>query len=303
MKIGIVLVTYNRIIDLKNTLRAYEEQNVKPEFVLVVDNNSSDGTKDYLDEWEKQSKDFKHSVLRLTENIGGSGGFYMGMKEAMNTDCDWIFVADDDAVPHPMMLNELVDFANSHVDMMENVSALCTAVNNKGKYSGIHRCRIRKNIWGYLESYVPENEYKKEYFEIDIYSFVGTMIRKSALMQAGLARKDFFIYNDDYEHAIRVAKTGKIICVTKSIMYHVDNLNYSREASWRDYYATRNGVIMHLEHFGTYAGFMRAFRRLIVGITSVNWKKMKVICCGIKDGYMRKTGIHPLYKPGWKASK
>ena len=126
---------------------------------------------------------------------------------------------------------------------------------------------------------------------------------RDALEKAGLARKEFFIYNDDYEHAIRIGKTGQIICVPKSIMYHVDNLNYSREATWRDYYATRNGVIMHLEHFGIYAGIMRALRRLAVGIAAFNFPKIKVICIGIKDGFMRKTGIHHNYKPGWKVGK
>lgn len=303
MKVGIVLVTFNRIDDLKKTLLAYDSQIVKPQFVLVVDNNSTDGTKEYLNEWEKQSSEFCHYVLSLSENIGGSGGFYMGMKEALNHQCDWIFVADDDAVPHKAMLKELVDFSNTHMEEMDQISALCTSVNNKGKCSGIHRCRIRKSILGYFESYVSEEEYEKEYFEIDIYSFVGTMIRKSALEKAGLARKEFFIYNDDYEHAVRVGKTGRIICVPKAIMYHVDNLNYSREATWRDYYATRNGIIMHLEHFGVYAGLVRALRRLAVGIVSLNFQKIKVICIGIKDGFIGKTGIHACYKPGWKVSK
>lgn len=303
MKVGIVLVTFNRIKDLQKTLLAYEKQIVAPEFVLVVDNNSTDGTKEYLKEWKNTHSDFKHYVLSLPQNIGGSGGFYMGMKEALKLECDWIFVADDDAVPDSSMLKELIDFKNRHKEKMEHVSALCTSVNNRGKCAGIHRCRIKRSFLGCFESYVPEEEYTKEYFEIDIYSFVGTMIRRDALEKAGLARKEFFIYNDDYEHAIRIGKTGQIICVPKSIMYHVDNLNYSREATWRDYYATRNGVIMHLEHFGIYAGIMRALRRLAVGIAAFNFPKIKVICIGIKDGFMRKTGIHHNYKPGWKVGK
>ena len=239
----------------------------------------------------------------LKENIGGSGGFHVGMEEALKSGCDWIFVADDDAVPHKDMLAELISFAKGHPDEMKNVAALCTSVNNQGHCSGVHRCWLKKGILGCIESFVPESEYNKESFYIDVYSFVGTMLRKEALKKAGIARKDFFIYNDDYEHAVRIGKTGKIICVPSSVMYHIDNLNYDREASWRDYYATRNGVIMHLEHFGKYAGFMRSLRRLAVGILSFNVQKIKVIWTGIRDGYAGKCGIHPIYKPGWKAGK
>lgn len=301
MRVGIVLVTFNRLNDLKTTLSAYEAQTVAPAFVLVINNCSTDGTDAYLAQWEKESDSFAHMVLTLPENMGGSGGFYAGMKKAMELDCDWVFVADDDAVPHPDMLEQLQKFHDSHPQEVAEASALCTAVNNKGRCEGIHRCRIDKSIMGHFEKYVPESDYEKEYFYADIYSFVGAAIRKTALEKAGLAREDFFIYNDDYEHAVRVGKVGKIICVPASVMDHVDNLNYEKQATWRDYYATRNAVIMHRTHFGEYAGLTRALRRLAVAFSTFNGEKIKVIWTGIVDGYQEKTGKHPVYRPGWKA--
>ena len=59
--------------------------------------------------------------------------------EALKSGCDWIFVADDDAVPHKDMLAELISFAKGHPDEMKNVAALCTSVNNQGHCSGVHR--------------------------------------------------------------------------------------------------------------------------------------------------------------------
>lgn len=300
MNIGIVLVTFNRINDLKKTLAAYEAQTALPDFVLVVDNKSTDGTDQYLAEWSSQNSRFAHKVLTLSENLGGSGGFYAGMKAAMETDCDWVFVADDDAVPHPDMLEKLIDFADTHPQEMANAAALCTSVNNQGRCEGIHRCRIEKSVMGYWEKYVPEADYQKEFFYADIYSFVGTMVSRKALEKGGLARGDFFIYNDDYEHAVRIGKVGKIICVPASVMDHVDNLNYEKQASWRDYYATRNAVIMHRTHFGAYAGITRALRRLLVAFSTFNFEKIKVIMTGIIDGYKENTGKHPIYRPGWK---
>ena len=303
MKIGIVLVTFNRLNDLKITLDAYEKQTTPPAFVMVVDNRSTDGTDEYLAQWQAQSGAFRHMVLSLPENMGGSGGFYAGMKQALEEDCDWVFVADDDAVPHPDMLEQLVSFANNHSELTADAAALCTSVNNKGRREGIHRCRIEKSVMGAFEKYVPESEYEKEFFYADIYSFVGTMIRRSALEKAGLAREDFFIYNDDYEHAVRVGKVGKILCVPASVMDHVDNLNYEKQATWRDYYATRNAVIMHRTHFGAYGGFARAARRMLVALSTFNGEKIKVIWTGIRDGYAENTGKHPVYKPGWKAKR
>ncbi len=303
MKIGIVLVTFNRLQDLKKTLSAYEVQEFLPRFVLVVDNKSTDGTDAYLAEWAAEQGAFERQVLTLPENMGGSGGFYSGMKEAMEQECDWIFVADDDAVPRPDMLKKLVEFSENEPELTNTASALCTSVYNQNHFEGIHRCRIKKSILGCMEAFVPESEYQKPWFYCDIYSFVGTMIRRSALETAGLAREDFFIYNDDYEHAVRVGKTGKIICVPDSVMDHIDNLNYEKTATWRDYYATRNAVIMHRTHFGAYAGFARAMRRLAIAISTFNGEKIRVIWTGIRDGYAEKTGKHPIYVPGWKGKQ
>lgn len=303
MDTGIVLVTFNRCGDLINTLAAYDAQTAAPKFIIVVDNKSTDGTAEYLSEWKSTPHAYTPIVLSLQENIGGSGGFYEGMKKALELECDWVFVADDDAVPHSDMLEQLYNFMKAHPQETAEAAALCTAVHNRDHNSGIHRCRIKKSLLGYVEAYVPEEEYQKEFFYIDIYSFVGTMIRRSALEKAGLARKDFFIYNDDYEHAVRVAKTGKIICVPSSVMEHVDNLTNTREATWRDYYGTRNAVIMHLEHFGAFGGFTRALRRLLVAFSSFNGQKIKVIWTAVCDAYAGKTGKHVIYRPGWKAGK
>ena len=179
--------------------------------------------------------------------------------------------------------------------------ALCAAVNNNGTHTGVHRCRLHKTPFGYLELTAPESDFLKEFFYIDLYSFVGTLIRKDALEKAGPARGDLFIYNDDYEHAVRVGKLGKMICVPAAVIDHVDNLTRTREATWRDYYGTSNAVIMHKEHFGSYVAFWRGLRRLAIGITSMNPRKVRVIWDGVKDGFAGKTGLHKKYKPGWKA--
>ena len=47
MKICVVIVTFNKLECLKKALISYEEQSKLPQCVIVVNNNSTDGTKDY----------------------------------------------------------------------------------------------------------------------------------------------------------------------------------------------------------------------------------------------------------------
>ena len=82
MKLISVIVTYNRLKKLKNTLAAYENQITHPYELIVVDNFSNDGTSDYLKQWVTIPSKYKKKVKLLDENQGGSGGFYVGEKEA-----------------------------------------------------------------------------------------------------------------------------------------------------------------------------------------------------------------------------
>ena len=73
MKIATIIVTFNRLGDLKKTLEAYEQQTLPISSLIVVDNHSSDGTDSFLQGWEKEEGAFKRIVHILPENRGGSG--------------------------------------------------------------------------------------------------------------------------------------------------------------------------------------------------------------------------------------
>lgn len=304
MDICVLLVTFNRKADLEKTLSLYESQSYKPRAIIVVDNHSTDGTGEMLAEWSRNESDIKHIVVSMSENVGGSGGFYAGMEHALGLDYEWIFVSDDDAMPRNDTLEIISRFADKHPELVAQCSALCGAVDAGGHYATGHRARInKKSIIGMLDKPVSPEEYEKEFFEVDFFSYIGTCIRKSALEKAGLPRKEFFIYSDDFEHALRVGKQGKMLCIPSAVLCHADNNPYSKEASWRDYYATRNVLIMYREHFGSFAAFRRGCMRRFTALRSINSLKMKVISTAIKDAKKGVTGLHPIYRPGWNPTK
>ena len=143
MKIGVVIVTYNRLENLKITLASYQEQTVRPKFILVVNNNSSDGTKEFLEQWQKEENEIERKILNLDKNTGGSGGFYEGLKNSLELDCEWVWVADDDAYPK----KDAFEIAKKYVEQNKNtnLSAICgTVLKNDGKTVD---CSHRRNIY------------------------------------------------------------------------------------------------------------------------------------------------------------
>jgi glycogen synthase len=100
MKVSVVINTYNRIASLRTALKALSFQRYHDLEVVVVDGPSDDGTLDYLSsEWAAKIK-----ICRCAEaNLSKSRN--VGIRNASG---DVICFTDDDGIPEPDWLDQLV---------------------------------------------------------------------------------------------------------------------------------------------------------------------------------------------------
>lgn len=247
MRVAVVLVTYNRISQLKEALLAYERQTVLPQTVIVVDNASDDGTGEFLSAWAKDESLFSKNVISMEYNQGGAGGFYAGMEYASSVDCDFVFVADDDAYAKEDMIEEAQRFCDEFPEK-DSLSAVCASVVSRGQIAVEHRRREKRFLLNVIHEPVPAQEYTKRYFDIDELSFVGAFIKKDAMNKAGLPLRQYFISYDDTEYSVRLKKEGRIICVPSCVMYH-DTYEQHNKIGWRNYYVQRNSLDCLKRHY------------------------------------------------------
>lgn len=308
-KIACVLVTFNRIAYLKKTLKAYENQIIKPDFLIVVDNHSTDGTEMFLSQWKKQPSEFERIIIRLPENIGGSGGFYEGSKKALDLDADWIWFADDDAYPEVDTIKKLKE----RIELPEcsKAAAVCATVIEHNKINLGHRRRYEVKWSNIREFPVPESEYTKKYFKLSLFSYVGVLIKKSVLQRAGLCDRGFFIYYDDTEHSYRVSQCGDIICYPDIRVIHDKPAEPKRarnneKIDWHNYYSARNSYIILKRHFPKQfviqwcLDYVKTIAHLIF---RYKVGKYKLRLAALEDARNEKLGIHKIYRPGWKLEK
>ncbi len=246
---SVMVCTYNRLECLKIALEAYENNTVHPDSLFVLDNASTDGTKEYLAEWVKRESDYKRYTFSMAENHGSAVGFNEGITRCMAVGGNWIFVADDDAYPDNHMIENLRTFIDNND--CEKYAAITAKVINKGEIATVHRRRVRKKAFSIEESNVPVSEYSKEFFELDEFSYVGTTLNRKALEQYGTTRRDLYVFMDDTEHSLRLRKFGPIICVPKAAIIHDKDIG-SKAISWRTYYHVRNHGLIFKEVFGKY---------------------------------------------------
>lgn len=326
---GVVVVTYNRLEKLKNALMCYEEQSLRPGYVIVVNNASTDGTGEFLEEWQSKGQspvdagraagadhgqtenidaagdetgNFRRIVINTGSNLGGSGGFAVGLRRAIEERARWVWIADDDAYPE----RDCFEKVRKYADARDDISAVCGEVlNPDGSIDVYHRRRFTRKALVVREERIPVEVYESgEPFDVDLYSFVGTAVRWQALRKVGANNPDYFIWYDDSEHSLRVRETGRIVCLPDVRVHHdTAAAPVKKGLSWKDYYGVRNELDAYRKHLSwlDYLGLVAADYLYL-------WLKVKdpvsrrIMRDGIRDGRSGKLGKNQKYLPGKKIS-
>ena len=213
MSVCALVVTYNRERLLASCLDAIGCQTRPVDELIVVDNASTDGTRDmlrgggYLDR-----NDVRY--LRLDRNLGSSGGFAHGFDAARESNAEWLWVLDDDAEPRPDCLRLLLAAAPARDP---RTACVCPrVVYADGSLNSVMRADFRRRLRP-----LPEASYRAgSYPSIDVTSFVGPLYRMSAVRALDPPRAEFFVWGDDVEYSLRLRREGEIRLVPESVVVH-----------------------------------------------------------------------------------
>ncbi|KRE28051.1 galactofuranosyl transferase [Mycobacterium sp. Soil538] len=89
-----VVVTHRRPDDLAKSLDALASQSRPPDHLIVVDNDHDERVRDLV-----AGQPVPTTYLGSRRNLGGAGGFALGMLHALALGADWVWLADDDGRP------------------------------------------------------------------------------------------------------------------------------------------------------------------------------------------------------------
>jgi GT2 family glycosyltransferase len=252
-----VVVTFNRFALLQRVVASLRGQSRPLDEIVVVNNGSSDGTREWLDE------QVGVTVIHQ-ENVGGSGGFATGIDYAYRHGADFIWCMDDDVFPRPDCLRSLL--AEAEADSTIGIAAprrfmegriFChdfREYNLTNPFASMYRGRLSK------EEICAPTDVKGTAFE-------GPMIRRSVVEKIGLPNRELFIFCDDTDYCLRTVLAGfRILYIPDAQMDKHKFFNNdtwaerNRKKKWKRFYQVRNSAYLN-HHYGRTWGvrYLRGF--------------------------------------------
>lgn len=243
--VAVVVVTYNRADLLDRMLDGLAALTTQPDVVLVVDNASSDHTPQVLaartEPWLR--------VTRTEENLGGAGGFSLGVRQAYDAGWDRIWLMDDDVVPAPDCLDVLL--AQDEDCLMavreDRSGRLCEKAATR--FDLTHPWVVKPKT-GMVETDHGTRAAMPERVELENVAFEGFMCRRGVVQRIGLPDPSYFIFYDDVDFAVRARRAGfRIWAVRDAVL--VRQLDFDQQhdlAGWKGYYMYRNLFAVHFRY-------------------------------------------------------
>ncbi len=256
MRTAAIVVTYNRKALLLENLECLLNQTAACDLdILVIDNNSSDGT---LDALKRDNLLDQIIYINTGKNLGGAGGFQFGIKYAAERDYDYLWIMDDDCMPEEDSLQKLLDIAHEKRD---NFGFLASKVLWKdGKICTMNI--PRKTVFR------PVEDFNAQIVPIEMASFVSLLIPVKVVREVGLPIKEFFIWTDDWEYTRRISRLKPGYLVNNSIVVHKSKNNIGANIAYessdrlsRFQYLYRNDVYLYRRE--GIAGFLYESARLL----------------------------------------
>ncbi|GAA5150921.1 glycosyltransferase family 2 protein [Nocardioides marinquilinus] len=243
--VAVVVVTFNRADLLARVLDGLAAQTHAPDAVVVVDNASTDHTRDVLDAATVPGL----QRLHLTENTGGAGGFHTGVAAAHEQGFDRVWVIDDDVVPAPDCLAVL----------MAQDEACVTAVREDRSGALVEKAATRFDLANPLHARPKRSMVETDFgtraamperVAVENVAFEGFLVRREVIDRIGLPDPAFFIFYDDCDYAIRAREAGYTIWAVRDAVL-VRQLDFDQQhdlAGWKGYYMYRNLFAVHRRH-------------------------------------------------------
>lgn len=239
--ISVIIVNYNGAACLNDCLRSLSSQTFTDFEVIVVDNGSTDNSREVIKtafSWVK--------VIPLSENTGFAKGNNIGIEESSSK---YVATLNNDTIADKNWLRALYEAAESDPSIGMVASKILLGKENRQIDSagmliypdGMSRQRGR-----------GEKDSGQFDLEVDVLfpSACAALYRRDMLEETGLFDEDFFLYCEDADLGLRARLRGwRAVFSPKAVVSHLYSQTGGRYSLLKAYHVERNRIWVLLKNF------------------------------------------------------
>lgn len=231
-----VIPTYDRRDLLLETLDGLARQTQPCDAALVVDNASTDGSAEAV-----AHRHPSVDVLRLATNTGSAGGFSAGIDWALRRGYDWVWLIDNDSIPDPDALGELLGAHARFPPGGRPVLLASKVVWTDGSILPLNVPLFKRHE---IETFYGAAA--KATLSVRAAPYAGLLVSAEVIRRCGLPIAGYFLWNDDIEWTGRLLRNDFGVLVPTSVLCHKTPGNPATvaEAGPRFFYEIRNKMWM-----------------------------------------------------------
>lgn len=247
--VGIVILHYRNYNDSFSCIESVLRIQYQPYFVVVVDNNSEDGSLELL------KKDFckndKVKFLAFKKNDGYAVGNNQGIDFAILNGAEYICILNNDTVVEDSFLSKMISFMLEKKEYGITSPLICDFYKNNSIQSAGANINLMTGKQKLLLS--EEKVFNiKEGLVIDQADYLGgacLLIRKDIIYKVGHMPEYYFLFYEEADWCFLARNKGvKLACITDAKIYHKGSSTIRKVKGLSKYYLTRNSVLFERKY-------------------------------------------------------
>lgn len=240
-KVAVIILNFKVTGDTIECINSVQKSDYENIQIIVVNNSSKDGLEDEI---KKLSEVI---FIQNKENLGFTGGNNIGIKYALISGADYIFILNPDTEITKSCISTLVNNINEGLPAGRQGDILGPKIyfykSHKIWYAGgiLDKLNVIGKHRGVDE--IDKAQYNS-IEETDYVSGAALFTKKEVFDKIGFFDENYFLYYEDSDFCMRAKKAGfKILYIPEALVYHKNARSTGLGSPLQDYFITRNRML------------------------------------------------------------